>query len=156
MNIVLQRKIFNTEGDRSTIGELFIDDIFFCYTLEDEVRADGNKVFGKTAIPAIEYDVTITYSPKFKRETVLLYNQKDLSISYEGVSFTSVRVHGGNTAADSHGCPLIAFNTDGKKIWGSAESNFTKIVKKAIGEGKEVKFKVEVKPFNQGLTNKMS
>jgi hypothetical protein len=153
-----QRKIFNTgnvENERSTIGEIFVDGKYFCYVLEDEVRADGQKVFGKTAIPAIEYDVTISYSNKFKRDMILLYNKKDFTIEHEGVTFSGVRVHGGNDAEDSHGCPIVAYNTDSVKVWGTSEKDILAIVKKAIKEGKKVKWLVEVKPFNNGLDNQM-
>ena len=68
MHLTLNRKVFNTEGDRATIGELLIDGEFFCYTLEDEVRADDTKVYGETAIPNGEYTVEITYSGRFKRD----------------------------------------------------------------------------------------
>jgi hypothetical protein len=158
MLITHQRKIFNTgetENERSTVGEIFIDGVFFCYVLEDEVRADGHKTFGKTAIPAIEYDVAITYSPKFKRKTILLYNQKDLSIEHEGVKFTGVRVHGGNKATDSHGCPIVAYNTDGVKIWETAEKDILKVVDNSLKKGNIVKWKIEVKPFSKGLIKTM-
>ena len=43
MNLTLYRKWFT---DISTTGVLFIDDAFFCYTLEDAVREQ--KIYGKT------------------------------------------------------------------------------------------------------------
>jgi hypothetical protein len=151
MKLTLQRKVFNTEGDRATIGELFIDGEFFCYTLEDEVRADGIKAHGKTAIPVGEYSVEVTYSPRFKRDMPLIYNMPDKSVEKDGVRFEGIRLHGGNTAENSHGCPLVAFNTDGVKIWGTAEKQLTAKLKSATDT---IKLKVEVKPFNDGLTNR--
>jgi len=148
-----QRKIFNTEGDRATIGEVFTDGKYFCYCLEDEVRFDGVKVFGKTAIPAIVYDVVITFSPHFKRDTIQLYNRSDLSIQHEGVRFTGVRVHGGNKAIDTLGCPLVAKNTDGIKIWSTMEKEILALVKQKISEGYDVKWSIENKPFNPTLDN---
>jgi hypothetical protein len=152
MKLTLQRKVFNTEGDRATIGELFIDGEFFCYTLEDEVRADGIKVYGKTAIPVGEYSVEVTYSPRFKRLMPLIYNTPDYRVVNGDVSFSGVRFHGGNTAENSHGCPLVAFNTDGVKIWGTAEKQLTAKLKSATDT---IKLKVEVKPFNDGLTGQL-
>ena len=127
MKLELHRKVFNTDGDRSTIGELYIDGVFFCYTLEDEIRPDGIKVDGKTAIPIGEdYKVELTFSNRFQRMMPLIYNQPDKTIASHGVKFSGVRFHGGNTAKDTHGCPLVAFNTDGVKVWGTAEKELTK------------------------------
>lgn len=135
MRLELFRHTYNTEGDRNIIGDLYIDGKFFCYTLEDEKRADGEKVYGKTAIPAIEYKVKITYSPAFKRKLPLIYNvDEDFSVQYEGVKFTGVRFHGGNTSKDSHGCPLVAFNTDGKRIWGTAERKLVQKLQQSKGD----------------------
>jgi hypothetical protein len=126
MKLELHRKVFNTDGDRSTIGELYIDGEFFCYTLEDEIRPDGIKVDGQTAIPIGDYKVELTYSNRFHRMMPLIYNMPDKTIDSHGVQFSGVRFHGGNTAKDTHGCPLVAFNTDGVKVWGTAEKELTK------------------------------
>ena len=115
----IKRYIYNdsktTGGEANNIGDFFIDGEFFCYSLEDEIRFE--KVYGKTAIPDGRYKVVLTMSNRFKRIMPLLLNVPN---------FEGVRLHGGNTAENSHGCPLIAFNTDKVKIWGSAEKALTK------------------------------
>jgi len=153
--ITQQRKVFNVDGDRNIIGELFTDGKFFGYSLEDEFRADGVKVYGKTAIPAIEYDVLVNWSNHFKREMVLLYNMPDLSVQHEGVRFDGIRVHGGNNSKDTYGCVLVAGNSDGVKIWGTQEKQLTALVKAKIAEGFKVKWRIEMKPFNSSLNNVM-
>lgn len=122
MELTLYRHTYNVKGDRNIIGDLFIDGIFFCHTLEDEKRPDGVKVYGKTAIPSGTYNVKVTMSNKFKRLMPLIIDVP---------MFKGIRIHGGNTSKDSHGCPLVAFNTDYKKIWGSAESKLTDKLKGA-------------------------
>ena len=52
MKISLVRHQF---GDDATNGLLFIDGVFECYTLEDEIR--DVKVYGETAIPYGTYPV---------------------------------------------------------------------------------------------------
>lgn len=98
-------------GASCTIGTLLIDGVFECYTLEDVVRPDGEpKVFGETAIPAGEYDVTITFSPHF---------QRDLPLLHAVPSFEGVRIHPGNTAADTEGCLLVGESRDAESIHNS-------------------------------------
>jgi len=48
MEITINRKEFT---EKSTIGDMIIDEAFFCYALEDMVREPGVKVPGQTAIP---------------------------------------------------------------------------------------------------------
>ncbi len=43
--------------DKSTIGKLYIDNDFICYTLEDPIRKV--KIFGKTCIWAGEYEIKL-------------------------------------------------------------------------------------------------
>jgi len=124
MKINLYRHTYNTEGDKNIIGDLFIDDIFFCHTLEDEKRADGLKVYGETAIPTGTYNVKVTMSNRFKRLMPLLLDVP---------MFKGIRVHGGNDSSDTLGCVLVAFNTDYKRIWGTAEKKLTEKLKDAEG-----------------------
>jgi len=87
-----------------TIGKMAIDEKYFCNTLEDKVRdlTKESKVFGRTAIPAGTYRVTMTYSPKFKRVMPLI----------NGVpQFEAIRIHPGNKAEDTEGCILVGENT---------------------------------------------
>jgi hypothetical protein len=149
----LVRYIYNTQGDRNIIGELFIndDDKPFCYTLEDELRADDVKVQGKTAIPHGTYKTTVRYSPHFKREVIMLYNNTGENgvkfVDGEGEKdFYYVLIHGGNDSSDTEGCILVAFNSDGKRIWGTAE----KALFKKLQEYDEV----EVIITNQPITFK--
>lgn len=131
MKLTIHRHTPNIDTDRNIIGDLFIDGEFFCHTLEDEIRADGVKVYGKTAIQAGEYKLILTMSNRFKRLMPLLVDVPD---------FSGVRLHGGNTSKDSHGCPLIAFNTDYVKIWGTAERSLTKLLKDS-GEDHTIEIK---------------
>ncbi len=101
MLLELKRRWFT---DESTVGELYIGRIFQCFTLEDMVReVEGVpvsqwKVPGRTAIPYGSYDLIINYSNRFKRLMPLL-------LSVPG--FTGVRMHWGNRAVDTEGCPLV-------------------------------------------------
>lgn len=95
MKLIL-RRIWFTE--KSTIGRLYIDDKFECYTLEDVVREDGIKVPGETAIPYGEYKVIIDFSNRFQR---LMPHVLDVPL------FEGIRIHAGNTDKDTEGCPLV-------------------------------------------------
>lgn len=83
------------------LGEMWIDGVFFAYTLEDVYREV--KVFGETCIPANKYNAIVTMSTRFKKELPLLENVPN---------FAGIRIHGGNTDKDTHGCILIGKNID--------------------------------------------
>jgi len=80
----------------ATMGILLIDGVFTCWTLEDVVRPV--KIPGETAIPAGRYDVRLSLSQRF---------QKVLPEVLAVPGFTGVRIHAGNTQADTHGCLLV-------------------------------------------------
>jgi len=133
MNLILNRKYFNEE---CTIGQLSVDGEYFCYTLEDVVRPTGLKVHGETAIPEGEYEVTITVSPKFKREMPLL-------LGVEG--FEGVRIHTGNSAADTHGCILVGKEKYSDTRIGNCAVIYNELfskIKEAIKQGEEVTLEI--------------
>lgn len=90
--------------DGVTLGTLDLGAGRFCYTLEDAIREQPGvqvaawKVPGATAIPAGRYPLTITFSQRFQRPLPLV---KDVP------GFSGVRIHPGNTAADTEGCLLV-------------------------------------------------
>lgn len=96
MNLLLIRYIYTS---KSTIGNLIIADSIYSHTLEDVVRAPGAlKVYGNTAIPSGRYKVQVSYSAKFGKLLPEILNIPN---------FSGVRIHGGNTPADTLGCILV-------------------------------------------------
>lgn len=95
-----------------TIGQLYIDDHEFCYTLEDRVRPPGEKVYGETAIPEGTYKVSIE---AFRGDPHKMY-----PYLHEVPMFTGVCMHGGNKPEDTLGCILVGFKRDNNTIFESA------------------------------------
>ena len=94
-----------------TIGKLYINDVYFCDTLEDKDRGLNNdmtlaevlniKVYGRTAIPTGHYKITITYSPKFKTKLPYLNDV---------IGYTGIRIHNGTNHNHTSGCILVGEN----------------------------------------------
>jgi len=93
MQLQLIRKTFT---DQSTIGELFVNGSFECFTLEDPVRPV--KIKGETAIPAGTYEIAVTFSNRFQKLLPLILKVPD---------FEGIRIHTGNTPKDTLGCILV-------------------------------------------------
>lgn len=83
----------------STTGVMTLDGDYFGVTLEDCTRRPGVKIFGVTAIPAGRYRLNLSMSKRFGKVLPELHSVPD---------FEGVRIHGGNTAANTEGCILVA------------------------------------------------
>jgi len=113
MEIKVIRKEFT---DQSTIGDLLIDGIFFCYTLEDMVREHGVKVAKQTAIPEGRYQVIVDQSVRFNRAMPHILNVP---------MFDGIRIHNGNTSKHTDGCILLGF-TKNVNFVGQSRNAFNK------------------------------
>lgn len=110
--------IRETYSKDSTIGKMYINDVFFCYTLEDAVRE--KKIKNVTAIDAGKYEVLINFSNRFKQLMPLLLNVKN----YEGV-----RIHWGNYSKDTEGCILVG-NKKGVDFVGNSKQCYAVLISK--------------------------
>lgn len=120
MNITLNRI---AKKAKYTIGKLYINDQYFCDTLEDtdrgltqsmtEQQIGSKKVYGETAIPTGIYRIIISYSNKFKKQMPLLLNVP---------GFAGIRIHSGNTEKDSLGCILVGKNKAVGKVLESRDT----------------------------------
>ena len=127
MELKLIRKTFT---ELSTIGELYIDGKFFCYTLEDKDRGlekGGKKVYSKTAIPKGKYTVILSYSNRFKQFMPQITNVP---------FFEGIRIHSGNKSEHSEGCVLVGKNKavdfigESKLAYAALFSTLNKVAKK--------------------------
>lgn len=108
MDLKLERKYRN---NNYCIDKLYINGKYFSDVLEDPDRGLTDsmtleeikkiKVKGNTCIPYGTYNITITYSPRFKKNLPLLNNVK---------GFDGIRIHSGNKPQDTEGCLLPGFN----------------------------------------------
>ena len=110
MELTLVRSVINP---KSTLGKLYLNSDFFAYTCEDKLRHQNGdcskKVKNETAIDASIYEVVLSFSNRFNKYLPLLLNVQ---------CFDGIRIHGGNTDADTEGCILIGAQGDMEsRIW---------------------------------------
>jgi len=88
-----------------TLGKLYVNDVFFCDTLEDVVRdlKKDKKVYGQTAIPYGIYPLTIgtTGLPRNVAPT------GRLPLVNKVAFFDGIRIHVGNKPEHTKGCLLV-------------------------------------------------
>ena len=122
--------IRDTFSPTCTIVKLAIDGVFECFSLEDFVRREGAaKVPGRTAIPYGRYELMITHSERFQRSLPILLGVP---------GFQGIRIHPGNTDADTEGCILVG-RTKGVNFIGESKSAFAALslkLQKALSDGK--------------------
>lgn len=76
-------------GD-AVLGSLLVGGVKVCDTLENRA----------TLIPCGEYTLSVSRSPKFKRDLALVFND-------QVPATRGIRCHAGNSAKDSRGCILV-------------------------------------------------
>lgn len=136
MELKVIRKEFSS---KTSIGELYINDVFFCYTLEDTDRnlmqtmgkkeIEELKIYGKTAIPYGRYEVIMSWSNKFKCIMPLVNNVP---------GYLGIRIHKGNTEVDTLGCLLVGMKKGIDKISNSTDAfeRLFILLKDACAKGK--------------------
>ena len=98
------KRVEASKNGKATIGKLYLDGAYECWTLEDTVREVANtpvaawKLAGETAIPVGTYRVIIDFSNRFQRLMPHVLNVP---------GFDGIRIHPGNTDADTEGCILL-------------------------------------------------
>lgn len=105
-------------GSSATIGELYIDKKYIADTLEDRVRPEGEKVYGKTAIPEGVYKVVLSYSQRFKKILPEILNVPN---------FSGIRIHSLNKAEESEGCIGVG-------EWNGKDTNWISNSRKAFNK----------------------
>lgn len=117
LHFLLQRQ---PSAHGTTIGEVTMDgDVPVCWTCEDEIREVAGvpvhvwKQPGQTAIPAGVYRVVVTPSARFHRPLPLLLDVP---------GFSGVRIHPGNTQADTDGCILAGMSQSGGVLFRSRDA----------------------------------
>lgn len=146
MKIQVQR--FADNG-KATLGILYINGIFECFTVEDQEQFNG-KVKGETRIPNGKYYLCLRkeggyhnrYSEKYgdmHKGMLCVHNAKDWKIQADGMEFQYILIHTGNTDKHTMGCLLLNDAISGKTFSGSSsvdayKRTYPKIAK-AIEEG---------------------
>ena len=130
-----------------TIGHLYIDDKYFCDTIEDRDRGltqkmsidqiKSIKVKNETAIPTGTYNVLLNVkSPKFGSRQFYIDTCKGCVPRIDNVpGFEGVLIHCGKTDKDSSGCILVGENKVVGKVINS-QKTFTKLIQHLKNQNK--------------------
>ena len=125
------------------IGHLYINDKYFCDTLEPPyfgttqntpIQEIKNTKKGNTAIPIGTYDISLDYqSPKFKNRSWAKFCDGYLPTIMNVPAFNRILIHVGNIASqygksDTMGCILVGMNLEKGKVLKSQET-FNKLYK---------------------------
>ncbi len=124
--------IRETKTNDSTIGKLYINEIYHCYTLEDKEREV--KVQNVTAIPKGRYEVIVNFSNRFQQQMPLLLNVPN---------FEGVRIHWGNYSKDTEGCILLG-TTKAVNMIGNSRTAYAKFISIINKVGKKEKIFITI------------
>lgn len=134
--VIIKRLVFS---EKSTISELWVNGILFCHILEDKDRGLHQwmsveeilsiKVPSKTAIPRGMYHCKMTMSARFGKVMPEILNVP---------GYAGARMHAGNHADNTEGCPLFGDYNPKQPDWVSnstkRKDEFYDLVNKVGGE----------------------
>lgn len=127
-----------------TIGKLYINDTYFCDTIED-VNRDLNKngkfdngeikIKDKTCIPFGTYKVIVNISQRFKRLLPRILNVPN---------FDGILMHNGIDETSSSGCIILGKNTIVGKVTESREymNKLTDLLKNTQDKNEEITIQI--------------
>lgn len=136
------------KGSNYTIGSLYIDNKYFCDTLEDVDRGldykmtlseiKSKKIQDQTAIPTGVFKVSL-------HEISLRFKNRPWAIKYDGKiprlidvpGFDGVLIHPGNTSSDTSGCILVGQNKIKGKVVNSV-STFDKLMNELLKDNDNI------------------
>jgi len=150
MNLFLKRL---HSGSNSTIGALYINSVFQCFTCEDKPRKI--KIPGRTRIPAGKYQIT------YRDEGGMVEGYKQRMPWHKGMiwlrdvpGFEWIYIHVGNTHEDTSGCILVgdtARNGYEQGGWveqsGVAYRRLYEVIYAALDAGENVSIIVQDEPM---------
>lgn len=156
MRLRVDRYAADTEA---TLGRLYIDDAFECFTLEDQGR-EGAKVKGETRIPAGEYAIKLRPEGGWHEREAKRYDKKFGAGWHKGMlhlqnvpGFEYILIHAGNTEQETMGCLLVGAATGvdrrGHHSVLSSRSAYEKLypkISKALLAGESVTIKINDQP----------
>lgn len=124
MNLKLARTYL---GPKYTIGHLYINDKYFCDTIEDTDRGLNKsmpvseilrlKVKHKTAIPTGIYTIAMgVKSPKYSTKQKYKFTEGRMPRLLSVPGFDGILIHPGTTQDDSSGCLIVGQNKEVGKV----------------------------------------
>lgn len=153
MKLLLKRTY---KKDNYTIGNLYINNKWFCSTLECPDRGLNDNHFnsyiqsikqkGKTAIPTGTYDITLDeISPKYSKKEKYKPIEGKLPRLLDVPGFDGILIHCGNSVNDTEGCILVGKNKLKGRVCESTDTFFRlyKLLQKAKEKNKDIKITIE-------------
>lgn len=141
MKRLLLQRLYHRFGP--TIGAIFLDGQFECWTLEDPPQQI--KIPGRTRIPAGEYQIKVRteggmhadYSQRFPEEHEGMLHLQNVN------NYKYIYIHIGNTERDTEGCILVGKLPYLDRVAGSTNTYF-ELYDKIIREAQEGRVKIKV------------
>jgi len=146
--MILNLYRFSTTGE-STIGLLFVDEKFECYSLED--TRQEKKAYGKTRIPEGRYKINLRAEGGMHQRYSKRYGSRHHGMLWlrSVPGFEYIYIHPGNTDDDTQGCILVGDRINNNTVidgfLGASRPAYERVYKKvapAIQEGMLVEISV--------------